>query len=64
MGVIAWLFRQIRVFSTGKSLSEALVLASTNPNYDARLFIELQVQYKKKHVKQVNKVHKLVIYLF
>ena len=25
---------------TGKSLSEALILASTNPHYDDRLFIE------------------------
>ena len=32
---------------TGKSLSEALVFASTNPQYDGRLFIELQVQYMK-----------------
>ena len=31
--------------STGKSLSEALIFASTNPQYDDRLFIELQVQY-------------------
>ena len=30
-------------FSTGKSLSEALIFASTNPQYDDRLFIELQV---------------------
>ena len=29
---------------TGKSLSEALIFASTNPQYDKRLFIELQVQ--------------------
>ena len=29
--------------STGKSLSEAPILASTNPQYDKRLFIELQV---------------------
>jgi len=35
------------VFSTGKSLSEALIFASTNPQYDDRLFIELQVQYMK-----------------
>ena len=27
-------------FHTGKSLSEALILASTNPQYDKRLFIE------------------------
>ena len=33
--------------STGKSFSEALILASTNPQYDDRLFIELQVQYMK-----------------
>ena len=26
---------------TGKSFSEALILASTNPQYDKRLFIEL-----------------------
>jgi hypothetical protein len=33
--------------STGKSLSEALIFASTNPQYDDRLFIELQVQNMK-----------------
>ena len=32
---------------TGKSLSEALIFASTNPQNDDRLFIELQVQYTK-----------------
>ena len=32
---------------TGKSLSEALIFASTNPQYDDRLFIKLQVQYMK-----------------
>ena len=31
---------------TGKSLSEALILASTNPQYDDRLFIDLQVYMK------------------
>ena len=31
----------------GKSLSEALIFASTNPQYDNRWFIELQVQYMK-----------------
>ena len=34
-------------FGTGKSLSEALIFASTNPQHDNRLFIELQVQYMK-----------------
>ena len=33
--------------STGKSLSEAFIFASTNPQFDNRLFIELQVQYMK-----------------
>ena len=32
---------------TGKSFSEALIFASTNPQYDDKLFIELQVQYMK-----------------
>ena len=32
---------------TGKSLSESFIFASTNPQYDDRLFIELQVQYMK-----------------
>ena len=34
-------------FITGKSLLEALIFASTNPQYDDRLFIELRVQYMK-----------------
>ena len=33
--------------TTGKSLSEALIFASTNLQHDDRLFIELQVQYMK-----------------
>ena len=33
--------------STGKSLSEALIIGSTNPQYDKRLLIDLQVQYMK-----------------
>ena len=32
---------------TGKSLLEVLILVSTNPQYDKRLFIELRVQYMK-----------------
>ena len=32
---------------TGKFFSEALILASTNPQYDKRLFIELQLQNMK-----------------
>ena len=30
---------------TGKSFSEALILASVNPQYDERLFFELQEKY-------------------
>ena len=49
---------------TGKSLSEALILASTNPQYDDRLFIELQVQYMKisklKHGENMLKVFFLI----
>ena len=40
-------FRLEMACFTGKSLSEALIFASTNPQYDDRLFIELQVQYMK-----------------
>ena len=43
---------------TGKSLLEALILASTNPQYDKRLFIDLTVQYMKttssEHVVYIN----------
>ena len=41
------LFLELKVGHTGKSLSEALIFASTNPQYEDRLFIELQVQYMK-----------------
>ena len=37
----------MQLISTGKSLSEALNFASTNPQYDDELFIELQVQCVK-----------------
>ena len=32
---------------TGKSMSEALIFVSTNPQYGNRLFIELPAQYMK-----------------
>ena len=35
----------ILLVSLGKTLSEALIFASTKPQYENRLFIELQVQY-------------------
>ena len=44
--------------NTGKSLSEALIFASTNPQCDKRLLIESQVQYMKiassEHVVNTN----------
>ena len=47
-----WIFIRDRVYKTmfnctSKSLSEALIFASTNAQYDNRLFIELQIQYIK-----------------
>ena len=38
--------------STGKSFSGVLILASTNPQYDKRLFIELRVQYIKIEISE------------
>ena len=43
--------KQAKVIVTGKSLSEALIFASTNPQYDDRLFTELQVQYVHENSK-------------
>ena len=37
----------LKKFITGKSLSEALIFASINPQCDNRLFMELPVQYMK-----------------
>ena len=55
------LFGNSQIFeikSTGKSFSEALILAKTNPPYDKRLFNDLQVQYMKttssEHVVYIN----------
>ena len=39
--------KTILLFGTGKSLLEALILASTNPEYDKRLFIDLPVLFMK-----------------
>ena len=36
---------EVKIRSTGKSFSEALIVASTSPQYDKRLFIDLLVQY-------------------
>ena len=49
----------IHTNTTGKSLSEALILASTNPQYGEILFIDLPVQYMKttcsEHVVYINR---------
>ena len=37
----------VKNLGTGKSMSEALSFASTNPQYNNRLFIELPLQYMK-----------------
>ena len=51
-------FGLISAVCTDKSLSEALIFASTNTQYDDRLFIELRVQYMKipssEHVVYTN----------
>ena len=39
-------FRQYLQVITGKSFSEALILASVNPQYDKRLFNEFPEKYK------------------
>ena len=40
---------------TGKSLSEALILGSTNPQYDKILFIDLPVQYMKLQAQNMKR---------
>ena len=43
---IDFLFHEKWTSSTGKSFSEALILASVNPQYEKRLFIEFPEKYK------------------
>ena len=45
----------MEIDGTGKSLS-ALIFASTNPWYDDRFFIELQVQYMKIPSSNLGKI--------
>ena len=40
--------KNTELLSTGKSVSEALILESVNPQYDERLFIEFPEKYKFK----------------
>ena len=48
----------VAVENTGRSFSEALFFASTNPKYDKRLFIESRVRYMKttssEHIVYMN----------
>ena len=44
--------------ATGKSVSEALILESVNPQYDERLFIELQEKYKLRILRIEEPVYK------
>ena len=46
--------------STGKSFSVALILASTNPQYDKRLFMDLPVQHEHYKLRTYYiQIHKL-----
>ena len=45
---ISFPHRRLVGFVTGKSLSESLILGSTNPQYDKRLFIDLSVQSNRQ----------------
>ena len=53
----------VNVAPMGKSFSEALILASTKPQYDKILFIELQVQYMKI-ASSVHVVYTIFLILF
>ena len=41
---------RLLTYCTGKSFSEALILASTNPQYDKRLFLELPLKLYAKNM--------------
>ena len=45
---------------TGKFFSEALIVGSTNPKYDKRLFIDLPVQ----QMKTTSSEHVMYMFLF
>ena len=55
----------MKTSSTGKFLSDAVILGSTNPKYDKRLFIDLSVQYMKTTINcfECQKKHKKPIYV-
>ena len=53
---------------TGKSLSEAFIFVSTNPQYDDRLYIELRVQYmniaSSEHGENMLCTHFFLVFFF
>ena len=58
MFVLKAAIKKVLLLFTGKSLSEALIFASINPQYDIRLFMELPVQ----HMKTTSAEHVLAIF--
>ena len=47
--------KQKSIYVTGKSVSEAHILESVNPQYDERLLIEFPKKYKFRTCKQFRK---------
>ena len=56
------IFLAYTLFLTRKSLSEALFLASINPQYDNRLFMELPVQYMENNKRRTWAEHVLAMF--
>ena len=60
-----WMIKPM-IICTGYSLSEALILASNNPKYDNRLFVELRVQYMKttssEHIVYIKLIQNHLMY--
>ena len=51
------------IVDTGKSFSEALILASTKPQYDIRLFIELVIAETSRNIVFLRKIYNYYIEL-
>ena len=49
---------------TGKSLSEAFILTSTNPQHDKRLLIDLPGHYKKSTEHGENMLCTQIVFVF
>ena len=62
MDKLRWEFFFLKDFwliGTGKSFSEALILASTNPQYDKRLFMELPWKLQAQNMGRTCSAHAL-----